>query len=372
MQEIKPNMIEPMKAKQSLKAAELQDGDIVCFQRGTEGKDAKTASDQESISHAMSIFTLTNTKNSILLSKNLDRQLDAKDFYDFLLHKRIVRFHPHPRNGNSDIKAAYPQACDTFNLELSSKHSYDQLASRVGDRLGVSPTHLRFWTANVSNGAVKAAVKRNQAQSLHAILNPPYSTFSNSTPRQDALYFEVLEMSLSELDTKKVIKLVWLSEGISKEVFEKFLILDYRAKCFQEPYDLLVPKNGNVNDIIIDLIKKARLDDEAKAGPIRLYEVHNSKIYKELSRDHPVLSVNDYVQLYAERIPEEEISTAPEDLEIIPVIHFQNEPAKAHGVPFKFRILKVGQSKNPYFVVLTIGRTRSSRRPRSALKSELG
>lgn len=25
-------MIEPMKAKQSLKAAELQDGDIVCFQ----------------------------------------------------------------------------------------------------------------------------------------------------------------------------------------------------------------------------------------------------------------------------------------------------------------------------------------------------
>lgn len=36
-QEIKPDMIEPMKAKQSLKAAELQDGDIVCFQRASEG-----------------------------------------------------------------------------------------------------------------------------------------------------------------------------------------------------------------------------------------------------------------------------------------------------------------------------------------------
>lgn len=31
-EEIKPSMIEPMKAKQSLKAAELQDGDIICFQ----------------------------------------------------------------------------------------------------------------------------------------------------------------------------------------------------------------------------------------------------------------------------------------------------------------------------------------------------
>lgn len=29
-------MIEPMKGKQSLKAAELQDGDIVCFQKASE------------------------------------------------------------------------------------------------------------------------------------------------------------------------------------------------------------------------------------------------------------------------------------------------------------------------------------------------
>jgi ubiquitin carboxyl-terminal hydrolase 7 len=32
-EEIKPQMIDTMKAKQTLKAAELQDGDIVCFQR---------------------------------------------------------------------------------------------------------------------------------------------------------------------------------------------------------------------------------------------------------------------------------------------------------------------------------------------------
>lgn len=37
-QEIKPTMIEPLKAKQTLKAAELQDGDIICFQRFTDPK----------------------------------------------------------------------------------------------------------------------------------------------------------------------------------------------------------------------------------------------------------------------------------------------------------------------------------------------
>ena len=37
-EEIKPNMIEGLKAKQSLKAAELQDGDIVCFQRMVDRK----------------------------------------------------------------------------------------------------------------------------------------------------------------------------------------------------------------------------------------------------------------------------------------------------------------------------------------------
>lgn len=44
-EEIKPQMIDAMKGKQTLKAAELQDGDIVCFQKGAEknsGSDSDT------------------------------------------------------------------------------------------------------------------------------------------------------------------------------------------------------------------------------------------------------------------------------------------------------------------------------------------
>ena len=38
-EEIKPTMIEPMKPKQSFHQAEIQDGDIVCFQKALSDKE---------------------------------------------------------------------------------------------------------------------------------------------------------------------------------------------------------------------------------------------------------------------------------------------------------------------------------------------
>jgi ubiquitin carboxyl-terminal hydrolase 7 len=226
-------MIEPMKAKQSLKAAELQDGDIVCFQKA----DAKSSeSDRESVTHLTNQLTLADnndrsassrsSSDKTSLSKSssaektslsksnlgLDRIDNAQQFYDFLVHRREVRFHPHlTRNAN-------PEQYQPFELILSNKHSYDQIAAKVGEHLKVDPTHLRFWTVNAANGNPKASVKRGQSQSLSTILNPPYSTFTNNNQRPDALYFEVLDISLTELDTKKALRVVWLSDGMSKEV----------------------------------------------------------------------------------------------------------------------------------------------------------
>jgi ubiquitin carboxyl-terminal hydrolase 7 len=208
-------MIEPMKAKQSLKAAELQDGDIVCFQladsKSSEPRSSETV--QESISLLTHQLTLADVDRSpSTIRSTLDRIEDARLFYDFLLHKRVVKIHPHPtRNAN-------PEDYEPFNLTLSSKHTYDQISAKVGEKLGVDPTHLRFWTVNATTSGPKASVKRGQSQTLQTILNPPYSTFSNNNQRSDALYFELLDISLSELDTKKSIKVIWVSEGTTKEV----------------------------------------------------------------------------------------------------------------------------------------------------------
>lgn len=215
-------MIEPMKAKQSLKAAELQDGDIVCFQKA----DTKPDSDRESVTHLINQLTLADLDRSAssksseksasstktATKSHVDRIDNAQVFYDFLVHRRDVRFHPHPtRNAN-------PEQWKGFELTLSNKHIYDQVAAKVGEQLQVEPTHLRFWTVNAANGNPKTSVKRGQSQSLQTILNPPYSTFSNNNQRADALYFEVMDISLTELDTKKALRVIWLSDGMSKEV----------------------------------------------------------------------------------------------------------------------------------------------------------
>lgn len=199
-EEIKPSMIEGLKAKQTLKAAELQDGDIICFQKVNERKLS---------GEVLGKIPRLGDK-SLEEPKRWDRFDDAKAFYDFLCYKREIRLDPHPRCEKQDL--------ESFILTLSSKVTYDQLAERVGEYLKVEPTHLRFFTANASTGAPKTAVRRSPNSTLAHILNPQNYAQQNLPNKANSLFYEVLDMSLAELDTKKNIKVTWLSEGITKEV----------------------------------------------------------------------------------------------------------------------------------------------------------
>lgn len=206
-------MIEPLKAKQSLKIAELQDGDIICFQRSSDRKpDAVKGSENATQEvYGLSPVQLRDMKLTKSRLAPTDHFEDARDYYDFLEHKRTVRFHPHPTRSD---QTQYPP----FDLVLNSKILYDTLAERVAAHLGVPATHLRFWTVSAATNNPKSAVRRGANPSLRQLLNPMGGNALNSNQRGDAFYFEVLEMSLAELDTRKNIKLVWLSEGITKEV----------------------------------------------------------------------------------------------------------------------------------------------------------
>ncbi|KAF5005389.1 hypothetical protein FDECE_8153 [Fusarium decemcellulare] len=300
-EEIKPTMIEPLKPKQSLKVAELQDGDIICFQRTAERKGG--------------LEKRPGDKTSQEAANTSDHFEDAREYYDFLEHKRTVKFHPHPTRCD---QAQYPP----FELVLNSKITYDTLSERVGTHLGAEATHIRFWTVNSATQNPKTPVRRGANPTLRQILNPMGSTALNSTQRNDAFYFEVLEMSLAELDTKKSIKVTLLSEGITKE----------------DQYDLLVPKTGTIDDLVEALIKKAQIPSEAEAGRIRVYETSSNRFYREPLREHPVMNLNEYAQIYAERVPEEEANA--DENHFIQVFHFQNDVSRVHGVPFKFLIIE--------------------------------
>lgn len=134
---------------------------------------------------------------------------DARQYYDYLLNRVMIKFAP--------VK---PESDDsTFTLALSRKMSYDQFSAKVGEYLKVDPTHLRFAPVATTTGNPKPFIRRNVAHNLSQILTTQYSAYGNSGQRSDALYYEVLETSLSEYETKKIIKITWLPEGIIKEVY---------------------------------------------------------------------------------------------------------------------------------------------------------
>ena len=298
-EEIKNSMIEPMKPKSTLQHAEIQDGDIVCFQKQLSEKQTSTIAQTGGYT-------------------------DAREFYDYLLNRKQVTFSPRFPTENDK---------ETFKLDLSRKMSYEQFSAKVGEHLKVDPTHVRFSTVNLTTGKAKAIVRRNASQNLNQILSPSFGTYGNSNQRDDTLYYEILDMSLSELDTKKPLKVTFVTEGLSKE----------------ETLDVLAPKTGNVKDLIAVLQKKANFTSET-AQNVRVYEIYNGKVNREYKDETPLTQITEYSTLIAEAIPEEELNAEESDAAIF-CFHYDKEPNKTHGVPFKFIIKPVSAARNNDLVI---------------------
>ena len=143
-----------------------------------------------------------------------DRYEDGRDFYDYLYHRRRINIIPHPTRNTNPSELPY------LDMEFNTRMPYEQFASKVGEELGVEGSHLRFYTVNASSGNPKLPVKRMSPNSatLLGILSPPGIYGQINAQKSDALFYEKLEMTLTELETKKVIPVTWLSDGISKEV----------------------------------------------------------------------------------------------------------------------------------------------------------
>lgn len=137
---------------------------------------------------------------------------ETREFYEYLINKIQVTFTPKFTTESEEA---------TFTLTLSKKMTYDQFSAKVGEYLGVDPTHIRFSTVNANTGRSKLPVKRTMNLTLSNVLvTPSYAYGPTQPPRSDMLMYEVLELSLSELETRKNVKITWLPEGLTREVWE--------------------------------------------------------------------------------------------------------------------------------------------------------
>ena len=105
---------------------------------------------------------------------------------------------------------------------------------------------------------------------------------------------------------------------------------------------MLVAKNGNVSDLLLNFQKKANLDDDS-LQTVRVYEAHSNKVCKELNDTFSVAGIPDSVTLYAERTPEDELKMEEGEFKVN-AFNFDKEPIKSHGVPFTFVVKPVSKT----------------------------
>ncbi|KAF0434881.1 cysteine proteinase [Gigaspora margarita] len=281
-EEIKPDMIVDMNPEFTFQQSEIQHGDIICFQ--------KALTEEEIQEHAVA-----------------GRIHDIPVFYESLLMRIIVQFKP---------KYIDREQKPEFELVLNKKYTYDDVIKHVATFLNTDPLKLRFTTLHQTSDANNIVIKRDTTQTLSEILQIDY------LPESILLFYEILDISIVELETNKSFKVYWLGAVVKEE----------------EVVNISLPKTALVNEIFQIIIKKLALKPNSK---IRLYDVLHCKIRKEYDINDPIDKIPENMTLYAEEIPQDEIELGAND-KVIQVYHFTKEPLYTHGIPFKF-VIKAGE-----------------------------
>ncbi|KAJ6813606.1 ubiquitin carboxyl-terminal hydrolase 12-like [Iris pallida] len=279
-------MCEHIDKKVTFRSSQLEDGDIICYQ-----------------------------KVSPLERDEKCRYPDVPSFLEYVHNRQVVHF-----------RSLEKPKEDDFCLELSKLHTYDDVVERVARHLGLDdPSKIRLTSHNCYSQQPKPQpIKYRGVDHLSDML-VHYNQIS------DILYYEVLDIPLPELQGLKTLKVAFHHATKDEIVI----------------HSIRLPKNSTVGDVINDLKTKVELSHPN--AELRLLEVFYHKIYKIFPPTEKIENINDqYWTLRAEEIPEEEKNLAPHD-RLIHVYHFMKDPnqnqmqVQNFGEPF-FLIIHEGET----------------------------
>ncbi|XP_057462933.1 ubiquitin C-terminal hydrolase 12-like isoform X2 [Actinidia eriantha] len=282
-----PNvMCEHIDKKLTFRASQLEDGDIICFQKLPQ-----------------------------VGSSEQRRYPDVPSFLEYVHNRQVVRF-----------RSLEKPKDDEFCLELSKLHNYDDVVERVARHLGLNdPSKIRLTSHNCYSQQPKPQpIKYRGVDHLSDML-----VHYNQT--SDILYYEVLDIPLPELQGLKTLKVAF-HHATKEEVVI---------------HTIRLPKQSTVGDVINDLKTKVELSHPN--AELRLLEVFYHKIYKIFPLNEKIENINDqYWTLRAEEIPEEEKNLGPRD-RLIHIYHFMKDTAQTQvqvqnfGEPF-FLVIHEGET----------------------------
>ncbi|CAL2239056.1 unnamed protein product [Prunus armeniaca] len=219
-----PNiMCEHIDEKATFRVSQLEDGDIICYQKSPQAG-----------------------------SSEQFRYPDVPSFLDYVRNRQVVRF-----------RSLDKPKEDEFCLELSKFHTYDDVVERVAQHLGLDdPTKIRLTSHNCYSQQPKPQpIKFRGVEHLSDML-----VHYNQTT--DVLYYEVLDIPLPELQGLKTLKVAF----------------HHATKDEVVVHTIRLPKQSSVGDVIDDLKTKVELSHPD--AELRLLEVFYHKIYKVLDNVH--------------------------------------------------------------------------------------
>ncbi|KAF7143896.1 hypothetical protein RHSIM_Rhsim05G0179200 [Rhododendron simsii] len=153
----------------------------------------------------------------------------------------------------------------------------------------------------------------------------------------DILYFEILDISLPELQGLKTLKVAF-------HLSSKDEVINHTIR---------LPKQSTVGDVLNDLKTKVELSHPK--AELRLLEIFYHKINKIFPVDEKIENINDqYWTLRVEEIPEEEEKLGPHD-RLIHVYHFKVDAAQNQGEPRSS--ISIQNFGEPFLLVLCEGET---------------
>ncbi|KAL0338747.1 UNVERIFIED_CONTAM: Ubiquitin carboxyl-terminal hydrolase 12 [Sesamum angustifolium] len=279
-------MCERLDKRASFRFSQIEDGDIICFQK------QPPPEGEEKV-----------------------RFPDVPSFLEYVKNRQIVHFRALERPKEDD-----------FCLELAKNHTYDDVVEKVAQRLGLDdPSKIRLTPHNCYSQQPKPnPIKYRSVDHLLDML-VHYNQIS------DILYYEVLDIPLPELQCLKTLKVAF-----HHATKDEAVILNIR-----------LPKQSTVGDVLNEIKTKVELSHPS--AELRLLEVFYHKIYKIFPLHEKIENINDqYWTLRAEEIPEEEKNLGPND-RLIHVYHFTKETAQNQvqvqnfGEPF-FLVIHEGET----------------------------
>ncbi|KAI7906203.1 uncharacterized protein BX663DRAFT_499233 [Cokeromyces recurvatus] len=297
-EEIKPQAIDMIKSDQTFRKAELQSGDIICFQRTLSQKEAYEMS-----------------KKGFITS--------VPDYYLSLYNRACVLFKPKHNNTNKHH--------EEIKLILDRTSNYMAIANKLANEIQVDANKIRLTSSHAITNQPRDVIHYKSGMRLDEMLIhlPKPLDYLHSvnidTLNAPVMYYEVMDVNIADLETKRSIEVTIIGPTLRKET----------------KVTALLPRTGSVHQLLDQVITKGKMDIK-DPNQIRLYEAVNGKVTKEFSLDQTVDNVGCEKSsiVYAEPIPKDELDMDLDSDRLIQVVHYHKHPTDFHSIPFRFVAIK--------------------------------